>query len=180
VSQLIVGIADYKISQNPGEMIVTYALGSCIALTLHDPVARVGGLIHYMLPASSIDAAKAREIPAMFADTGIPLLLRELVKLGADSRRLTAHLAGGSQIMDPQGLFAIGKRNYIAAKNLLWKAGILVRGEAVGGSLTRSFGVQIETGQTWLQQRDVSAAGSSQGLAASMGEDPYGLSNPRS
>src|SRR5437763_17195648 len=127
MGQLIVGVADYKVSQEPDQVIVTYALGSCIALTLHDPVARVGGLIHYMLPASAIDPAKARENPAMFADTGIPLLLRELLKLRADSKRLVAHLAGGSQIMDPEGLFATGKRNYIAAKSILWKPGMLVK-----------------------------------------------------
>ncbi len=178
MGQLIVGVADYKVSQTPDHMIVTYALGSCIALSLHDPVARVGGLIHYMLPSSAIDAAKGRENPAMFADTGIPLLFREVVKLGADAKRLVAHLAGGSQIMDPEGLFAIGKRNYIAAKNLLWKAGILVRSEAVGGAITRSFGVQIETGQTWLKQSDVSAA--SQGAVSGPGGNAHGVSHPRS
>jgi chemotaxis protein CheD len=180
VGQIIVGVADYKISQNLGETIVTYALGSCIAVTLYDPVARVGGLIHYMLPSSSIDTAKARETPAMFADTGIPLLLRELIKLGADSKRLAAHLAGGSQILDPQGLFAIGKRNYIAAKSLLWKAGILVRGEAVGGTITRSFGVQIDTGQTWLKQSEISTVASPQGAVSAIGGNAYGVSHPRS
>jgi chemotaxis protein CheD len=92
----------------------------------------------------------------MYGDTGIPLLLRELLKLGANPRKLVANLAGGSQILDQAGLFNIGKRNHVAAKNLLWKAGILVRSEAVGGTITRSFGLQIGSGQTWLKQIDSS------------------------
>ncbi len=51
---------------------MTYALGSCIAVAMHDPVAKVAGLLHYMLPESAIDAAKAQQNPFMFADTGIP------------------------------------------------------------------------------------------------------------
>ena len=79
------------------------------------------------------------------------MLLRELQKLGANTRKLVANMAGGSQILDQTGLFNIGKRNHVAAKNMLWKAGILVRNEAVGGNITRSFGLQIGSGQTWLK-----------------------------
>src|SRR5450631_1526254 len=156
MAMVIVGVADYKVSQDPKAILITCALGSCIALTLHDPLAGVGGLLHFMLPNAQDGASRPDFNPAMYGDTGIPLLLREMQKLGANPRKLVANMAGGSQILDQAGLFNIGKRNHVAAKNLLWKAGILVRSEAVGGSITRSFGLQLGNGQTWLKQIDSS------------------------
>ena len=157
-SAVVVGVAECKVSQDPGSSLVTYALGSCIALVLHDPEVRAAGLLHFMLPTSSLDAAKAKVNPAMYADTGVAMLLQEMQQAGANIRRLVAHLAGGSQILDPQGFFAIGKRNHIAAKNLLWKAGILVKSESVGGSASRSFGVNVGTGQIWLKHQEASSS----------------------
>ena len=72
MGDLIVGISDIKISNSPDDVIVTYALGSCIGISVYDPVAKVGGLLHYMLPDSTLDEKKAKDNPAMFADTGIP------------------------------------------------------------------------------------------------------------
>lgn len=154
---IIVGVADYKVSQDSKAILITCALGSCIALSLYDPQAGVGGLLHFMLPNAENNHTRSDFNPAMYADTGIPLLLREMQKLGANTRKLVANLAGGSQILDQAGLFNIGKRNHVAAKNLLWKAGVLVRSEAVGGNATRSFGLQIANGQTWLKQIDPSS-----------------------
>ena len=71
MSELIVGISDLKVSNNPGDVLITYALGSCIGVAVFDPKARVGGLLHFMLPDSTLDANKAKTTPAMFADTGI-------------------------------------------------------------------------------------------------------------
>jgi chemotaxis protein CheD len=154
---LIVGVADYRVSNDAGAMLTTYALGSCIGLLLYDAAARAGGLLHFMLPSSKIDPRKADVNPAMFADTGIPLLLRELQKLGAERKRLVAHLAGGSRILDQEGLFNIGNRNHVAARNLLWRAGVMIENESVGGTLMRSVGLHIATGQIWLKQQQHSA-----------------------
>jgi chemotaxis protein CheD len=173
---VIVGVADYRVSQDPKAILITCALGSCIALSLHDPVAGIGGLLHFMLPNAEGNASRAGFNPAMYADTGIPMLLAEIQKLGANRRKLVANLAGGSQILDPAGLFNIGRRNHIAARNLLWKAGILVRNEAVGGSITRSFGLQVGSGQTWLKQIDASAAQSA-GPSLHEAEGPFGVSS---
>ena len=166
MAMVIVGVADYKVSQDPKAILITCALGSCIALSLFDPVAGVGGLLHFMLPNAGDGAARPDFNPAMFGDTGIPLLMREIQKLGANPRKLIANMAGGSQILDQAGLFNIGKRNHVAAKNLLWKAGVLVRSEAVGGTITRSFGLQIGNGQTWLKEIDSSnpSSANAQGL----------------
>ena len=70
--KIVVGISDMKVSNKPGDVLVTYSLGSCIGVVLWDPVAKVGGLLHYMLPDSSLDKDKAQDKPFMFADSGIP------------------------------------------------------------------------------------------------------------
>jgi len=131
---LVVQVADCQISNDPDGSLVTYALGSCIAVTIHDDDAGVGGMLHLMLPESGIDRAKAQSNPYMFADTGIPLLFRNAYECGAEKRRLTVRLAGGAQVMDENGVFNIGKRNYLAVRKILWKAGVLVSAEDVGQS----------------------------------------------
>lgn len=73
----MVGVADMKVSNHPGELLVTHALGSCIALAVYDPKAGVGGILHYLLPDSSLDFLKAQKHPYIFADTGIPRLFKE-------------------------------------------------------------------------------------------------------
>jgi len=146
-----VGISDCRISSGPDQTLVTYALGSCVAVAIHDPVTRVGGLLHYMLPESSIDPAKARENPYMFADTGIPLLFRRSYEQGAEKRRLMVYVAGGAHVMDEAGVFNIGKRNYLALRKILWKAGVLIRSEAVGGATSRTVRLEVGTGRVWLR-----------------------------
>ncbi len=152
MEQIIVGVADCRVGHVPGQVLATYALGSCIGLSVYDPQAAVGGLLHFMLPDSSIDPARGLEKPYMFADTGVPKLLEQVCGLGAVRRRLIAHAAGGASMMDPQAFFDIGKRNYLALRKILWKAGILLAGEAVGGSTSRTIRLEIGSGRLWLQQ----------------------------
>lgn len=148
---VVVGVADCRISNQREDVLVTYALGSCIAVAIHDPVAGVGGLLHYMLPESAISPAKAGENPYMFADTGIPLLFRRSYECGADKRRLVVRVAGGAQVMDPEGVFNIGKRNYLALRKIFWKAGVLLQGEDVGGNLSRTVRLEVGSGRFWLR-----------------------------
>ncbi len=148
---LIVGIADCQVSADPEGVLVTYALGSCIAVAIHDPVARVAGMLHYMLPESSIDAVKAKERPFMFADTGIPMLFRRAYELGADKKRIVVRVAGGAQVMNDKGVFDIGRRNYLALRKILWKAGVLIHGEEVGGNNSRTVRLEVSSGTMWLR-----------------------------
>jgi chemotaxis protein CheD len=152
VSAQVVGISDCKISWDPSDLLITYALGSCIAVVLYDPVAKVGGLLHYMLPDSSLDASKAQQNPFMFADTGIPRLIAGVRSKGALPARLVVRLAGGAQVLDSQGTFQIGKRNYLAARRILWKAGVLITAEAVGGEVSRTTRLEISTGRMWIKE----------------------------
>ncbi len=152
MSNLVVGIADCQVSKDPQSSIVTYALGSCIAVMIHDPVAGVGGLLHFMLPESSLDPAKASKNPFQFADTGIPTLFRSAYQLGADKKRIKVTVAGGAQIMDPQGTFAIGKRNCLAMRKILWKAGVMIQGEYVGGEVSRTVRLEVGTGKIMMRE----------------------------
>ena len=148
----VVDIADFKVSDSPSETLITYSLGSCIGVTIWDPEVKVGGMIHYMLPDSSISPAKAN--PAMFADTGIPRLFRAAYELGAVKKRMTVKAVGGSQLLDDNGTFNIGKRNYVMLRKIFWKNGILIDAEDVGGSISRTLRLNVGTGQVTIRTRN--------------------------
>jgi chemotaxis protein CheD len=152
VSAVVVGISDCKVTRDAESVLVTYALGSCIAVAMHDPVTKVSGLLHYMLPESALDAKKAELNPFMFADTGIPRLMDALRAAGGDNKRMVVRLTGGAQVLDSQGVFQIGKRNYLAARRILWKAGILVDAEAVGGEVSRTTRLEVGSGRLWVRE----------------------------
>jgi chemotaxis protein CheD len=152
VNHLTVGISDCKVTSDPDSVLVTYALGSCIAVAVHDPVTSVAGLLHYMLPEASLDWDKAAQNPYMFADTGIPKLLREVCERGAKRSRLVVRIVGGAQTTHSHELFQIGKRNHLAARKLLWKEGLLVKSEAVGGVVSRTVRLETSTGRVLVRE----------------------------
>lgn len=149
--KIIIGISDMKVSSKPEESLITYSLGSCIGVIIWDPAVKVGGVLHYMLPDSSLDKEKAVRRPFMFADTGIPQLFKEAYKLGGVKSRMVVKVVGGSQIMDAAGIFNIGKRNYMILRKIFWKNKILVAGEDVGGTVNRTVSLNIATGVTNLK-----------------------------
>jgi chemotaxis protein CheD len=155
VTSMIVGISDCKVTNDRDAVLTTYALGSCVAVAVHDPVSAIGGLLHYMLPEASLDRAKAESNLYMFADTGIQGLLQMVCNGGANPRRLVVRIAGGAQVLDGHELFQIGKRNYLAARKLLWKAGSLVAAERVGGGVSRTVRLEVGTGKTWVREDGV-------------------------
>jgi chemotaxis protein CheD len=148
---LSVGVGDCLVSNRPEAVLTTYGLGSCIAVAVYDPVANVAGLLHFMLPESSLNPDKAGQNPFMFADTGIPLLFHGVYQLGGDKRRLLVRAAGGAQIMDPNGVFNIGKRNHLALRKILWKAGVMIHGEEVGGTISRTVRLEVDSGRFWVR-----------------------------
>ena len=105
--KVVVGVGDLAVSNNQAVVLATYSLGSCLGVTIYDPVMRVGGLLHFMLPDSSINPAKAAQQPAMFADTGIPALFRAAYQMKAGKHRVVLCVAGGAQVMDSGGFFNI-------------------------------------------------------------------------
>ncbi len=149
--KVVVGISDMKVSNNPGDVLITYSLGSCIGLVIWDPVAKVGGMLHYMLPDSGLDKKRAEEKPFMFGDSGIPRLFKETYKFGAEKNRLVVKAVGGAQIMDSAGIFNIGKRNYMILRKMFWKNKVMIAKEDIGGTVNRTISLEIGTGRTILK-----------------------------
>lgn len=148
---ITVNISDMKVSSNPEDVLVTYSLGSCVGVTLYDPLQKIGGLIHCMLPLSKVDPERAKEVPYMFVDTGLPLMLQTLINMGANKNRIVAKVAGGAVLLDDNGMFRIGERNHIVVRKLLWKNNILISSEDVGGTLARTLYLQINDGKTIIK-----------------------------
>ena len=147
-----VPIAEWRVSDDPAEELITYALGSCLGIAVHDPVARVGGLLHVMLPTSTVNPEKAAGRPGMFVDTGVPLLFTECYALGAVKARMIAKVAGGaSQAAADADSFQIGKRNMLMLKKLLWKNGVMLHAEDVEGNVSRTMSLDIGTGAVRLR-----------------------------
>ncbi|NLT66315.1 MAG: chemotaxis protein CheD [Acidobacteria bacterium] len=146
-----------KISSSPDDEIITYALGSCLGITVYDPVARIGAMVHVMLPSSSIDPVKASMNPCMFVDTGVKNLFLASYKAGAQRSRLIVVGAGGACAngMEQDDYFQIGKRNVTVLRSLLWKNGIILKNCDFGGNLARTMSLDIATGQVLIKMNGV-------------------------
>ncbi len=149
---MVVGISDFKTGKAPLTL-VTYALGSCVGICLYDPVVRVGGLSHIMLPDSMMFAQNG--INRMkFADTAIPDMLEALCKMGADRRRITAKIAGGAQmfkVQEDRPLGMIGARNSRSVKAVLSELRIPVKTEDTGADYGRTLYFELATGNVRVQ-----------------------------
>lgn len=148
-----IGIAQMKISSNPSDILVAPNLGSCLGIAVYDPIAKRGGLVHCLLPLSKSDPDKAAQNPFMYVDTGLALLLENLLAGGAEKKRLSITAVGGANINDDNNVFEIGKKNYTVLKKILWKNNLLLRAEHVGESFSRSLFLHIENGKTFLKAK---------------------------
>ncbi len=146
-----VDISDYQIADAADDVLVTYALGSCIAVVVHDPVKKIGGMIHYMLPQSSVAPAKAVLKPAMFADTGVPLLFHAMYDRGCVKKSLVVKVVGGSKLYEDNGTFDIGRRNYVIVRQMLWKAGVMISAEDVAGAKSRTTKLYVGSGRVTVR-----------------------------
>ena len=149
---IVVGVSDMKVSQDPNAVLVTYSLGSCIGIAVYDPQVRAAGLLHYMLPESSLDSIKAAVHPCMFADTGIPRLFKAVYALGGVKNRMRVVMAGGSQVLDQEGFFNIGKRNELAARSLFHRNNVVVDFSHTGGNGNRTIRLAVRDGKCWLRE----------------------------
>lgn len=146
-----VGMADLNVCKNP-DIITTLGLGSCIGIALYDPVSKIGGLAHIMLP----DSTKMRNNSniAKFADTGIEELLKRVIKEGASKTRLVAKIAGGAKMFEVSGLSDIGNvglRNAEASKAKLKELGIRLVAEDTGLNYGRTVELHCDTGEYYIK-----------------------------
>lgn len=154
----IVGIADMQISRDEGDELITYALGSCLGITVYDPEARVGGMLHVMLPLSTIDPRKAQDRPFMFVDTGLPRLFKDCYRIGGVKHRMIVKVAGGANLQNAvRDQFQIGKRNFVILRKLLWKNGIAIKAHDVGGNYSRTMSLDMASGNVTIKSNGTSA-----------------------
>ncbi|WZL74868.1 chemotaxis protein CheD [Clostridiaceae bacterium 35-E11] len=152
MSEIIkVGMADLNVTKKEG-ILTTLGLGSCVGVTLYDPITKVAGLVHVMLPSSK--SIRNRNNPAKFADTGVTLLLEKVVQLGANKERLVCKLAGGAQMFsfaNKNDIMKIGERNVIATKEILKELKIPIVAEDTGGNFGRTIELYSNTGVLFVK-----------------------------
>jgi chemotaxis protein CheD len=145
-AELRVAVGQLAVRAGEG-VLATFGLGSCVALAMHDPVTRVAGLAHILLPVALPTASAS---PARVAGAAVPLLLARMVALGARPERVRAKLAGGA-CMFPSLLHGagmqIGERNVAATRAALERARIPIAAEDVGGDFGRSVFLRVADGQ---------------------------------
>ena len=147
-SRIVVGIGELAVAEGES-CIVTHALGSCVAVCIWDPIARVGGMLHLLLPESRINPGRADRQPAAFADTGIPLLFQRAYARGLQTARSEVTLIGGAEISPDatEGVMIVGRRNVLASRKMLWGNGVLIRTEDVGGRRARTVAMSMQDGR---------------------------------
>ena len=147
--KLTVGIADMKIGKG-NDLLVTYALGSCIGLCFYDQRTKTGALLHIMLP---LNMEPGRKNPLKYADTGIRETLRQLETQGASRSRITVKIAGGAKMFEVNGgnLGNIGQRNIESVHTILRQEGIRLLGEHVGGNVARTLLFDLDSGQSCIR-----------------------------
>lgn len=149
--RVVVGIADCAVCDEPDAVMITYALGSCVAVCVHDPVSRVAGMLHFMLPDSTMDVVRGRANPYVFADTGISRLLEQIRQAGGEPRRLRLKVAGGANVMDACGFFEIGKRNVTSMRKILMTSGLSIDFEDLGGTVFRTVSMEVGNGKVEIR-----------------------------
>lgn len=151
VKEYRVGIADLDIASSP-DKIITVGLGSCIGIALYDKQNLVGGLLHIMLPDSTLFSSVTN--PLKFADLGIPILIEKMERKGAVKRNLIAKIAGGASMFnfsDKNLIMDIGNRNTTAVKKKLKELSIPLIGEDVGGNKGRTMVLETISGSVQIK-----------------------------
>jgi chemotaxis protein CheD len=148
LEEIRVNMAEMKAESKPVEFVTS--VGSCIAICMHDPMKMCGGLAHIMLPDSAI--APRESLPAKFADTAVPALVKALVRLGGSQSRMYAKIAGGANMFPETNALSIGSKNVEAVKTMLTKHKIRLAAEDVGGSCGRKITFNTATGTATVRQ----------------------------
>jgi chemotaxis protein CheD len=142
--KIIIGIADYVVVHNPA-VLVTIGLGSCVGISIRDPVARFGGLAHILLP--SIKESNNKENPLKFADSSIEILVDSLIKKGCVKSRLEAKIAGGASMFNiGNNTMNIGERNVLSVKQKLKEMNIPLLASDTGANYGRTIEFDIASG----------------------------------
>ena len=150
MATITLGVGDWAVSGDKDDVIKTYALGSCVAVMIFDVSKSIAGMAHIALPDSAVDPEKAKAQPGYFADIGVAVMIEEMKRRGATRPHVWVKLAGGAAVMDPKGIFDIGKRNVLAIKRSLWRSSLGPIAEDTGGSTSRTVCMSVVDGSISL------------------------------
>lgn len=153
---LNVDIGQIEVTNNLCAHLRAGRLGSAVTVAIHDPVARVSGLLHFVLPRWELNRKAALGNPFLFANSGIPQLFRRCYNFGAEKDRMNCYLIGGADVHDPDGAFQPGRDNVLAATGVLERNGVAVTRRWVGGRATRAVDFAAAAGD--IQVTDFTAA----------------------
>jgi len=156
LGQIVLGVGDFAASSDAADVLKTFSLGSCVAVTFWDPRRRIAGMAHIVLPDSSQAKDKADERPGFFADTGIEAVLRRMADLGCHprGRGVVIKAAGGARMLELAKSFDIGKHNVLAVRKVLWSLGLGLLAEDTGGSESRTVEIDVAAGTTRITAPD--------------------------
>jgi chemotaxis protein CheD len=150
-----VNAGEVIVSKTAADVLTTSApVGSCVAVCLWDPVSGVGGLLHFLWPDSKLNPQRAGSEPACFADTGVQLLFDQAASMGAVRGRCKVRLVGGAEIADREQADRWAKRNLLAARSVLWRSGVFLEGEEVGGNKARRATLAVSNGELLVGLHD--------------------------
>lgn len=146
---IMLGIGEYAVSNIPGHIIKTMSLGSCVALTVYHPVSKSVGMVHIALPESNINVEGGNQLPGRFADTGVKVLLEELIRLTSLKRKRdwVVKIVGGANVVAASDFFKIGERNVTAIKRHLHQRRLYPVAEDIYGTFSRTVSIEVNTGK---------------------------------
>jgi chemotaxis protein CheD len=148
-SPITVGIGEFSVKVAEG-VLITYSLGSCVAVALYDPGAKVAGLAHILLAVNSRTDRNEADIhlPNKYANVAIPSMIKSMIENGADKSRIIAKIAGGACLFESaqqDPIFGIGKQNVEAVRNILAKEDINIVAEDCGKNYGRTLEFNVST-----------------------------------
>ncbi|GAB4325111.1 MAG: chemotaxis protein CheD [Dehalococcoidia bacterium] len=158
VRRVAVGIGQLAVSRDPEEALVAYGLGSCVGMAVYDPLAKVAGMVHVLLPSSDGRQPDERE-PARFADTGVERLMALMQEAGALRGRLLVKIAGGAAVLGRANAekFKIGDRNVEAILDQLRRFDLRLAAQDVGGTQGRTLELHVATGRSFVRLASAAA-----------------------
>jgi chemotaxis protein CheD len=153
--ELVAGMGEYVVSDRAEDVIRTFALASCVAVTAYSSVKRAAGMVHVVLPTPLDDKDRVTR-PAYFAETGIPLLISAMCrKYGCRKEELVIQMYGGADSPQNQDIYNVGRKNIDAAKRALALLGLTARKSDLRGSQSRTITLDVRTGRVEVQRQPI-------------------------
>ncbi len=143
-TEIVILPGDCRFTANAHSRLITRNLKTCVALAVHVPKLSLAALLRCQFPDSSCSPSDSN--PWLFVDTAIPLLFEYLGAMGAPKPTLSVYAIGGAAGCDEENV-SLGKHNILAARRLLWREGVLLKGEEIGGASPRSVWLEAASGR---------------------------------